>query len=105
VIITVDQALDHLRISPEGSIPDGLQSKIDQAEAMVLTYVQSSDAPTWTEQQMALLQAAVLIQLTELWRFRGDDPPDWRESSSAAGNYLSPSVRRILYPLRRPTVA
>jgi hypothetical protein len=104
MIVTLDQAREHLRVDVFSDTE--LQSKIDQAEAMVLTYVESSsDAPTWTEQQMALLQAAVLIQLTELWRFRGDDPPDWRESSSAAGNYLSPSVRRVLYPLRRPTVA
>jgi hypothetical protein len=102
VFITYEQATAHLKIGTEDE--DDVLLKIEQAEAIVLTYLASSNG-TWTESQTSVIQAAVLMQLAELYRFRGDDPTtDWREALNT-GNYLSPAVRRLLYPLRKSVVA
>jgi hypothetical protein len=103
VFITYDQAVQHLRIGTEDE--DDVRLKIEQAEAIVLTYLASSTTGSWTEEQACLIQAAVLMQLAELYRFRGDDPStDWREAMNT-GNYLTPAIRRVLYPLRKSVVA
>jgi len=52
----------------------------------------------------AVVQAAILETLGDLWRFRGDDA-DLKPEDPAAGAYLRPNVRRKLHPLRRPALA
>ena len=79
--VTLAQAKAHLRLAtPEGHPDDAdVQEKLDAAEAVVLRYVQRSVVgvslvASWGSEAPADLRAAVLLQLGELWRFRGDDP-------------------------------
>jgi hypothetical protein len=73
----------HLRIlTPDGDPTDlDFDQKLAAAEDHVLDYVSRNEPGTtlaleWTSPDLtpARVQAAVLIVLADLWRFRGDDP-------------------------------
>lgn len=82
-MVTLAQAKAHLRITTPDGHPDDadLLLKLDAATAAIRRYVGRSafgqvfvdvwQDPTTTDPDA---QAAVLLQLGELWRFRGDDP-------------------------------
>jgi hypothetical protein len=82
-MVTLQQAKDHLRITTPPGHPDDadLTLKLDAATAIIrrfvgrseygLSYVTAWQSPETTDPDA---QAAVLLQLGELWRFRGDDP-------------------------------
>jgi len=80
--VTLAQAKAHLRLATPPGHPDDadVQEKLDAAEAAILRYVERSPAGAALVQEWtggaapADLRAAVLLQLGELWRFRGDDP-------------------------------
>lgn len=81
VYVTLAQAKAHLRLATPPGAPDDadVQEKLDAAEAAILRYVERSPAGAalvqeWGGTAPADLRAAVLLQLGELWRFRGDDP-------------------------------
>ncbi len=102
VIVTLDQAQAHLRLSPmlagsPGSPADDpdLQLKLDAATEAVcnriaqrnpedLTWIATIES--WTDSGSPaappLVKLAVLQQVAELYRFRGDDEPSQRVNNA-----------------------
>jgi hypothetical protein len=83
MMVTLAQAKLHLRITTPDGHPDDadLTLKLAAAEAVVTRFVArvqmgADFVAQWTSPDLtpADAQAAVLYQLGELWRFRGDDP-------------------------------
>lgn len=113
-VITLAQAKAHLRIdTPSGSPLDAadqdLLLKMAAAEDIVLDYlkVPASSPPLWDETTVPpLVQAAVLMQLGILYRFRGDDPGSIEQGPAVdnAGS-LSPIIEGILRRYRDPALA
>lgn len=105
-MVTLAQAKAHLRIdTPEGHPDDAdLQLKLDGAEAVIRRYVGRSElgkgyVTQWTDPSTTDrdAQAAVLLQLGELWRFRGDDPGSINYSPARdPGSDLSPVIVGLL---------
>lgn len=102
-LITVDQAATHLRISGS-EYADDLELKIETATALVIQYLKRPDH-TWTvetdpsdDAEFAIVQAAILEVLTNLFFDRGDrDKP--------SDGPVTDRVKRCLSMLRDPTVA
>ena len=122
-LITFDLATGHLKRSVAiGSPPSpeeaDLRLKIEQAEEIVLGYVNQRliDGDVWaasveawdvastTYPPPARVQAAVLVQLAELDRFRGDDLGG-DEPMRDTGQTIHPRAAGYLYPLRNPALA
>lgn len=108
-LVTYAQAHAHLRL-PDDREQTAVTEKLQQATALVLVHV-SRETNDWTtatdptaDLEFAIVQAAILETLGDLWRFRGDDA-DQKPEDPAAGAYLRPNVRRKLHPLRRPALA
>lgn len=104
-LVTYAAAVNHLRqqgvldLSPEDS---DLASKIEQASALVLVHLKRP--AEWTAEtnpaddpEFAIVQAAVLVVLGNLYRFRGDD-----ENAPAP---VSERVVAMLSMLRDPSLA
>lgn len=114
-LITLAQAKLHLRIDvPTTPTPDpgdaDIEMKMAAAEAIVLDYLKvPATSPTlWTDENDAppLVQAAILIQLAELYRFRGDDPGTVISAPARdLGGSLSPIVEGMLRRYRDPALA
>jgi hypothetical protein len=123
-LITYQQALDHLKESvPVTSPPSGRENdirlKIDQAEELVLDWINQriADGDLWDATieswdvsadppvpPPGRVTAAVLVQLKMLDRFRGDDmkgdAPDM-----PVGPVLHPMAAAYLYRMRDPAIA
>lgn len=109
-LVTLDQAKKHLKrpLGPSQE-DDDLEMKVLQAQALVLEYLSDSTDATWTATMDAWtddnlplqVQAAILLQLGDLYRYRGDGPDD---TGSQNGD-LATGVKRCLYRLRTPVVA
>lgn len=110
-LATLEQARAHLRLGPVTAIGhDDVQAKLDQATMIILSYLDRGD-DTWSAEMAAWtidtvpreVQAAVLLQLGELYRFRGDD-----EAGAAPARergYLAAGVTALLHRLRDPACA
>lgn len=106
-ILSLQEAKDH--IQPGSQDADGdLQAKLDAAEAIVLDYINTTAwwraiTATWVDSETLppLVRAAILLQLGELYRFRGDDI---NGPVQTAGD-LSPVVTNILRRYRDLVVA
>jgi len=81
-MVTLAQAKAHLRITTPDGHPDDadLQEKLAGAEAAIARFVARSEMGAalvagWTAPEVTPPDAryAVLLQLGEAWRFRGDD--------------------------------
>ena len=131
-LIRWEQAVEHLRLTiPDASpLTSGLESdirlKIEIAEEMVLSYVNQrigEDASSEWAGEVALwntdlsgtspsaslpvpyrVQGAVLIQLAELNRYRGDDH-DSDTARREIGATLHPRAVACLYRMRDPAIA
>ena len=122
-LVTYAQAVAHLKTSipsasPEPPAESDLRLKIEQAESLVIDYVNQrrSDGDLWdatveawdvtseTYPPPARVTAAVLVQLGELYRFRGDDL-DSEEPERMVGAVLHPRAAAYLYRLRDPAIA
>lgn len=104
--ITLQQAKDHLRLTDTGDSPSAedadLQLKLDQAEAIILDRLGGDD--DWTVDTVPLaVQAAILEQLGELWRFRGDDTA--QDLPKRDHGYLAPTIESKLHRHRDPPLA
>jgi len=97
--VTLAQAAAHLR-RPDLVVPPDpdLVLKLEQAEAIVLDYIKN-DAPDNSK----VINAAILLQLGEMWRFRGDDLDDQRVTQTDGD--LSPVVTNLLRRHRDPALA
>jgi hypothetical protein len=113
--VTLAGAKKHLKIlTADGHPDDGeLQEKLDAAEAAILRYVSRSPAGLALVDQWvtdldapADLRAAVLLQLGELWRFRGDDPATLALSPAREpGTDFAPGVAGLLRRFGDPVLA
>lgn len=104
-LISYEQAVAHLRqtgvldVSPEDA---DLALKVKQASALVIGFLKRPGEWDGTENpdddpEFAVIQAAVMKVLGNLYRFRGDDVE--------APTPISPDVERMLAPYRVPTLA
>ena len=108
-IVTLAQAKKHLRVVSHDD-DDDIMDKLDQATALVLDYVYRDD-DDWLATIIAWspdtapksIQAAVLVQCAELYRFRGDDLP--KETPERQHGFLSPAVAAYLHRFRDPSIA
>ena len=110
-LVTLEQARAHLRLGSTTPLGyDDVQDKLHQATMVVLGYLDRAD-DDWTAEMAAWtidtvpreVQAAILLQLGELYRFRGDDEVNiapYRERG-----YLAPGVTALLHRLRDPACA
>lgn len=95
----------HLQLPATDTDPDGdvdLTAKLAQAEAIILDYLAVEVRPD-TGAPGAIVDACVLLQVGELWRFRGDDP-DGDSAPTTSGN-LHPTITNLLRRLRQPAIA
>lgn len=106
-MVTLAQAKRHLQIwtpiaSPLDDVDEDISLKLAQAESIILDYLKSDDG--WDETTVPpLVQAAVLLQLAELFRFRGDD--GGTAMPEFADGQLSPAITNILRRYRDPALA
>jgi hypothetical protein len=102
-LVTLEAAKAQLKFS---SMPDAededIQRRIDMAEAIVLDYLESSGSPSPYEGDK-VVEAAILYQVVELYRFRGDDPEG--EGPALVDGYLSPVVKNLLHRRRAQVIA
>jgi cytidylate kinase len=110
-LVSYKQAKNHLRLPDDESKADVLL-KIEQASALVLARLErsASDSPAWdedtdptTDAEFSQAQAMVLLELTALWRFRGDD--DETPVQVQELGRLSARAERIAARLKGPTLA
>lgn len=127
-LVTLAQAKRHLRLG-EPDVPSSeedadLVDKIAQASALVIDYVSQrisetdagSPPTTWAAEVATwdvnssppalpppIVQAATLVQLAELWRYRGDDPAN--DAPMRTPGFLSPMVVSLLYRYRDPALS
>lgn len=113
----VDRAVAkaHLRLTtPDGHPSDvDFDQKLAAAEDHVLDYVSRNEpgkttAFSWTSPDVTpgRVQAAVLIVLAELWRFRGDDPgAQVSAPAREASSDLPPAAEGLLRRLTDPVIA
>jgi hypothetical protein len=105
-LVTVAQAVSHLRLpivlgtDPIDPRETDLRMKLAAAEAVVFDYLKTYDI---AEDRKPVVQAAILLQLGELWRFRGDDQAGDGPATTAGD--LSPVVTNLLRRLRDPALA
>lgn len=114
-LVTNAQARGHLRLPDAAAVPPNaddtdLTLKLAQAEAIILDYLNATAywrtiTPTWTNETNVPKQvhAAILLQLGELWRFRGDDLHD-EGPQHEPGTDLSPAIVSLLRRTRDPVI-
>lgn len=117
-LVSVEHARTHLReVDPDASDAD-LQLKIDAATQLVCEYI--ADRQPEDEDWIAEIEAwdgvgspstapavivmAVLLQVGELFRFRGDDDDGVVPRADEHGG-LAPQVARMLHRYRSPTLS
>lgn len=114
-LITLAQAKSHLKLDiPTTPTPDPADAdillKMAAAEEIVLDFLglPATSPPIWTDETKprALVQSAILMVFSELYRFRGDDPGTG-VSAPARGEAgsLSPMVEGMLRRLRHLVVS
>lgn len=119
MIATLAQLQAHLRLpvgadSPLTTAEADLQLKLEQAQALILDYIARPADEAWTAEIASWIsgspivaappqvQAAILMQAAELYRFRGDDleaPADRQVGD------LSPAIKTMLYRFKDPAIA
>jgi len=107
-LITVAQAKAHL-LRPDVADTDAdLLQKMAAAESAILLYINTSEywrgiTAEWTDAATvpADVAHAILLKLSELWRFRGDDL-DNEGPAIDADSDMSPPIVRLLRRWRDP---
>lgn len=111
LLVTLTEAKAHLRITTPDDDPGDadLTMKLTHAQALVLDYCGSTAwwrtiTATWTADTLPdVVKAAILLELGELYRYRGDDYA-LEESPRTDGEDLNPRVRDLLRRSRDPVV-
>lgn len=103
-LITVTQAAAHLKANiADPLFVEEIAPKLDQATAIVIRYIKRPDhgwtvnTDPSTDLEFAIVQAAILKVLGNLYMFRGDDQPQ--------SDPLSPDVVSVLSMVRDPSLA
>jgi hypothetical protein len=99
-LVTLQEAKEHLKITtPDGDPADAdLQAKVDEAEAVIIDYMQAGPVDDFVGDW--IVRAAILIQVGQLDRFRGDDDRD-RLPPRPADGYLLPEITSLLQRKKR----
>ena len=99
VLVSLEQAKGHLRITTPDGHPDDedIQLKLDQAEAIIRDYIKKADDPAWTaETAPPMIGAAILLMLGELYEHRGDLQENnadlWRSIDLMLAHYNTPAI-------------
>ena len=72
LVISDEQAIAHLNLAPATEVDEDLALKMAQAQAIVYDYITDPDA-TWTVDTVPeVIRAAILLQLGELYVYRGE---------------------------------
>jgi hypothetical protein len=108
-LITLEEAKGHLQETSNQRNAD-IQAKLDAAVAIIIDYLTRRDTTwnatmaAWTADTIPLgIKQAMLVQLGELMRERGDDAQ--QITPNADREDLSPAVKRCLKRYRDPTLA
>lgn len=110
-LITLEQAKWQLKLGAPGDtqpdpIDDEVMFKVALAEAIILDYLKvvQGSPPTWSDENDVppVVQAAILLELGELWRFRGDDQNGQGPQNDGD---LSPMIVGLLRRYRDPALA
>lgn len=112
MLVEFEAVKAHLRITTTTEDAD-LQLKTDAAEAAIVRYVSKSAngktvVETWTDPTATPkdVQIAVLFQVAEFYRFRGDDPGAAIYSAGRDFDHdLSPVVLGLLRRFTDPVIA
>lgn len=107
-LVSVDLVKQHLRLASDFTAEDDLiGTYILHATAAIVDYITRDDddwiaeIAAWTEDTVPPpVQAAILLQVAEIYRFRGDEDGPNREIG-----FVSPQIRALLMPYRDPTIA
>ena len=101
LVISDEQAIAHLNLAPATEVDEDLALKMAQAQAIVYDYITDPDA-TWTVDTVPeVIRAAILLQLGELYVYRGDDP----DQKTREHGYLAPAIVGLLHRWRDPALA
>lgn len=112
-LVTLEEVRRHLRLPVLAATPDedeDLRMKLYAATAVVLEYLARPTDLAWTAELAAwtidtvprVVQAAILVQVAELSRFRGDDAG---MTPTPNHGFLSPLVTALLHRYRDLTLA
>lgn len=102
--MTLDDAKRQLGLPLDETTHDYLVAqKLNQAEAHVRQWCNDIDEADWDDAQTPDIEAAIVIVMTELFRFRGDDQAGYGPSRRE-GEYLSPTVLALLLPYHKPVM-
>lgn len=107
-LVTLTTAKRHLRRT-DCDTDDDIRMKLAQAQAIVLDYISDETDATWTatidgwtdETVPRSVEAAILLQLGYLFRYRGDEPDEQKTENGD----LPPGVKACLYRLRPLVIA
>lgn len=106
-LVTLAEAKDHLRLTDTAQDAD-VQAKLTAAEGIILDFCNTTAywrdvTATWDSATVPRqVRAAILLELGELWRFRGDDveaPERWDDHD------LSPAILGLLRRTHDPALA
>ncbi len=106
-LVTLAQAKRQLQIwtdisSPLDEVDLDITDKLAEAESIIIDYLKDRADESWDEDTVpGFVRSAVLQQLTELYRFRGDDT----EGPKYEDGQLSPTVTNLLRRRRDPALA
>lgn len=113
-IVRVHQATKHLGLS-DGAHAGALEAYIRAATQLVCEYICDRNPEDedwiatiegWTPTTAPpVIVSAVLVQVGELYRFRGDDTSADRPDAGSMDGSLSPLVTRLLHRYRSPSLA
>ena len=109
-LLTYAQAKQNLRL-PDDREQAAVEEKIAEATAIVLTFIGrpendwTADTDPAADPDFAIVQAGLYYQLGKLWRRGRGDEAEIKPEDPAQGAYLDANLRRILHPLRRPSLA
>jgi hypothetical protein len=99
MLVTRQQAADHLRIDDSAPEANDLDLKIHAASGVVLDYLEMTiddfgDSDSDGREVPYAIQAATLLMIGDMHRYRDSGAPTYSEAM------LPPVVRALLYPLK-----
>ena len=103
-LVPTDAAITHLRLATplSSEAQADLDLKLGHASAAMVDYLKDRADPTWDETTTPLIvQAAILLYLTNLWEHRGDDGASSNDADAACWA----AIERLLRRSRDPALA
>src|SRR5689334_14817310 len=108
-LVDLEAAKAHLRVTTTAE-DDDIGGKLEAATQVVVDYLTRAHDTDWNAAMAAwtadtvprTVRAAILVQLGELYRLRGDDADAGRQGATAD---LSPTVKALLMRYRDPGFA